>query len=163
MCPNERIAFAQIGQLGLRTQGASMNWKPFKKIVSYCVKISFFFLMFDMLDGKTLEFGVYHLTRKAIFIITMALIVVAFQEMDRDGLSKIKLNLFVCNIILIIVTFILVFTHHILLWKIGGWNFADEYLLIPLYAFYAALFPLALYLNRNMNKSSSPPANADAE
>jgi cell division protein FtsW (lipid II flippase) len=110
--------------------------------------------MLDPWIGKAEQYGTHRFILDVILIIALSIGWVGFVELKRGGHRKILLVLKVSLIILLFITFFLIFAHNRLHWKMTWLNFEDVYLFIPFYALLVAIFPLALYLNRNQKKST---------
>jgi len=138
-----------------------MNWKPFMKLGLFCLAFYFILFILDIWDGNAQRFGAHHRISDLILVITMALVMVGLQELDRGEHLEVRRKLVICSIVLLIVTFIAFFTYNHLHRNMNGLDFRGEYLFIPLGIFYWAIFPLSLYLNRKRKKSTTQPADAN--
>jgi hypothetical protein len=126
--------------------------------------IVFTLFMSDILSGKTPPFGTHNFIFCLILVAGMSLGTVGLDELKRGGHRKVRRNLLVCLILLLICLFILSYTSIHLHWGIiTGKDSADVYWFIPIYVLVVAPFLVTLYLNRKQKKSNSDPNNADAE
>jgi hypothetical protein len=115
--------------------------------------------MVDYLRGKAQYFGTHPFIINLILVIGMSLAMLGFDELKRGGHRKVRRILLVCLTLLLISLFILSYASIRLHWKmITGKDFADIYWFIPIYVLAVASFPIALYLNRRQNKSTSQAA-----
>jgi uncharacterized membrane protein AbrB (regulator of aidB expression) len=119
--------------------------------------------MMDFLNGKTPPFGTHPFIFCLILVVGMSMAKLGFDELKRSGHRKVLFYLLVCLTILSIIPFILAYTSIYSHWNIiTGKDFADIYWFIPSYVLAVALFPIALYLNRNKKKSTSQPTTDNA-
>ncbi len=86
---------------------------------------------------------------------------VGFEELKRGGHRKVKRNLLICLTILLILALIRAFTNIRLHGRTQGMDFIELYIFIAFYVLTVASFPIALYLNRNQNKSTTQQASAN--
>jgi hypothetical protein len=126
--------------------------------------LSMFFILFvwDFLNGKVQHFDAQDYIKFAVLGVALCAGSVGIKELDRGGYRKVKRNLAIFVIVLLIVPLLLLFTHNPLHWQIAGSDFAYLYLFIPFIVLWVAILSVALYLNRKQNKSTSQPTGANA-
>ena len=139
-----------------------MNWKSWLSAVFCCS--SFFLVLFgwDYLNGKVPHFSAQDYVELLVFLITSSMGTVGFKELDRGGFQKVKHNLGVFFIALLVIPVIFLFARHRLHWQIAGVDSSYFYFLDAFFVLLAAVLPLALYLNRKQSKSVSQPTIANA-
>jgi drug/metabolite transporter (DMT)-like permease len=139
-----------------------MDWRQFLAPVLGSSAIVFVLFMSDFLSGKTPPFGTHPFIICLILIIGMSMGTAGFDELKRGGHRKVRRNLLVYLIVLLISFLILAFTQIHTHWKILGIDSTDVYWLIPFWLIIVAPFPVALYLNWKQKKSTSEPTSANA-
>jgi FtsH-binding integral membrane protein len=96
----------------------------------------------------------------AIAAIAISFGIVGLHELDRGGHRRVKRILSKCVFGWLAACFVLVCI--MLIFKDHTLEPVFEYLLYPFLALIAASFPLALYLNRDQNKSKAQPTISNA-
>jgi hypothetical protein len=87
---------------------------------------------------------------------------VGLKEMNRRGHRKARRNSLICLVILYLATVAPTFARNRLHMNIIGSNIPIEYCFILWCGLFAAMFPLALYLNRKQLKSTLQPTPHNA-
>jgi hypothetical protein len=117
----------------------------------------------DYLNGKVPHFDAQNYIGLLIIFVASSMGTVGFKELDRGGYRKVKRNLGVFFIALLVLPLILILISRDLLhWQIVGLDITYQYFVIPFFVLWAAIFPLALYLNRKQAKTTPQPTVPNA-
>ncbi|MGO9775968.1 MAG: hypothetical protein ACLQGT_08575 [Terracidiphilus sp.] len=138
-----------------------MDWNKFLAPVLFNSALVFALFMSDVWDGKVHQYGTSQFAFAVFLIIGGSIGMVGFEELKRGGHRKVKRNLLICLTILLILALIRAFTNIRLHGRTQGMDFIELYIFIAFYVLTVASFPIALYLNRNQNKSTTQQASAN--
>jgi hypothetical protein len=136
-----------------RAQGISMNWKSW--LFAFLINSAGIFTVFILTFGFK---GLLH-PDPPIIVIGIAAVIsfsvgkIGNEELNRGGHKKLRRILGISLIILIFGLPILL----LMKWQHAFWLLCYGFAALAM-----APFPLALYLNRSQNKSTSQPTLADA-
>ena len=112
------------------------------------------FMVSHWISGEW-HIGSRFLIMNAALAIALTLGFVGIYNLDRGGHQKVKRNLTVCLLVLLLVANIPDFPPDRLHRSVAGWDAADLYYFIPFVALLVAIFPLSLYLNWKQKESTS--------
>ncbi|MGA2350071.1 MAG: hypothetical protein ABSF70_06545 [Terracidiphilus sp.] len=138
-----------------------MDWKKFLAPVLFNSALVFALFMSDLGDGNVHQYGTHQFAFALFLVIGGSIGMVGFEELKRGGHRKVKRNLLICLAVLFILFLFLAFTGFELHWKVREMDSVYLCLLIPFYILLVASFPIALYLNRNQNRSTSQQESAN--
>ncbi|MGA2277696.1 MAG: hypothetical protein ABSG00_08830 [Terracidiphilus sp.] len=139
-----------------------MDWKKLLSPVLFNSALVFSLFISDVWDGQLHQYGTHQFAFAVFLVIGGSIGIVGIEELKSGGHRKSKRYLLICTTILFIIFLIHVFISTRLRRNTLGMNSVDSCLLIAFYVLMAASFPIALYLNRNQNKSTSQPTADDA-
>jgi drug/metabolite transporter (DMT)-like permease len=139
-----------------------MNWKTWFSAVFDCSILLLVLLGWDYLNGKVPHFSGQDYIKLAILGVALSVGSVGLKELVRGGHRKVRRKLLVFIVTLLVIPFTLLIIRNRLHWKMIEWNFSDVYLFLPFYALFAAIFPLSLYLNRNLQTTPAQPTVPNA-
>jgi hypothetical protein len=159
MHPRATTTAVQTGQLA-RPRGALMNWKESLSTFLIYVGINFpVFYLTNWKDGK-LHFDPHYLIKDALAAIALGLLIVGLQELRRGGHQRARRILWKCYFIWIAIFIDLLCVA--IAYKATSVELAMDYFLDFSLVLAAVPFPLALYLNRKQNTSTSQPITNNA-
>ncbi|MGA3346585.1 MAG: hypothetical protein ABSC76_17150, partial [Terracidiphilus sp.] len=130
-----------------------------------CSTMVAMFIMIDLWVGQIKRPLTSYLIVNAIWVIAGAMGIVGYDELARGGQLKVRRTMKKWFIILLIAPVIIPITGLILYWRLRwelpALSWGDQYVFIPLWTLLVVTFPIALFLNRNQNKSTQQRTSAD--
>lgn len=138
-----------------------MYWKRMLLIVLVISAAMFALLMAFHWNSPDWHLRFQAFVEDAAMAIALALGMVGNQELDRGGHRRTRR--ITRNFLIIWIGMSLLLFGLTRLYKTTEFDLALKCLMYLLWLLFAAIFPLALYLNRKQSRSSSYPTSVDAE
>jgi hypothetical protein len=157
MYPDATASALQTGQLALRQQGDLMNWKKVLSDLAFWMAVMFVNSMLVYWPSRASHFNSEFFINDALSATALAFGIVGFGELRRGGHQRIGWIGRIFTFIWMVVTVGMIAPP-----KTTAFDYVADGSICLAFLPFAAIFPIALYLNRNHKNSGSRPTTDNA-